>query len=162
MHPSVWLRVTGLTGGELQRRSSGSADDWIKIVVVPPKAYLEFTLAELQAGRIAFLAGDGVASADGGEGKKITFQIQAADAADGTANLSDSDPDTDGTQPAPVSIRVVALKEVEAGQEDALNDDGGLTPDPDTLQAWIDADSTLEIFLELQGAKSGIVVPRGR
>ena len=54
---SVWLRITGLTGGELQRRSSSSASDWTKIVA-GGKAYLEFTLAQLRAGRIAFLSGE--------------------------------------------------------------------------------------------------------
>ena len=56
---------------------------------VTSQEYYAFTLAELRAGKIAFLAGDGVATGDGGKGVKITFQIQAAD--DGP-NLSDSDP----------------------------------------------------------------------
>ena len=54
----ISFRITGLTGGELQRRSSSSASDWTKIVA-GGKAYLEFTLADLKAGKIAFLAGDG-------------------------------------------------------------------------------------------------------
>ena len=155
----IKLRVSDVVGGTLQKRISASAD-WAPMTEEAlngsPLGYYAFTLADLQDGLIAFFAN--------ADASTLTFKVQAAD--DGmpgdptsSPNLSDSDPDTDGTQPAPVSIRVVALKEVEAGQEDALNDDGGLTPDPDTLQAWIDADSTLEIFLELQGGKSGIVVP---
>ena len=155
----IKLRVSDVVGGTLQKRISASAD-WVEMTEEAlngsPLGYYAFTLADLQGGLIAFFA-----KADA---STLTFKVQAAD--DGmpgdptsSPNLSDSDPDTDGTQPAPVSIRVVALKEVEAGQEDALNDDGGLTPDPDTLQAWLDADGTLEIFVELQKGKSGIVVP---
>ena len=75
-------------------------------------------------------------------------------------NLSDSDhnDDQNDADPVNVSVRVVALKEIEAGRKDALNDDEGLTPDPVTLQTWLDADGMLRIFVELQGGKSGIVV----
>ena len=129
---SVWLRVTGLTGGELQRRSGS---DWTKIVVVSPKAYLEFTLAELRAGRIAFLAGDGLAS---GEGKKIVFQVQAADAPDNNANLSDSDPNDGESDADPVDaeIPVVSRAKATAGFRGLLNADEALSPNEATLGVW--------------------------
>ena len=145
----IKLRVTNIVDGTLKRLTS-TPSAWVDVDLASGTQYREFSLAQLQGGLIAFFPN--------ADASTLTFDIQAHD---GT-HLSDSDPDTDGTQPAPVSIRVVALKEVEAGQKVALNDDsprGALTPDAVTLQAWIDADSTLEIFLELQGAKSGIVVP---
>ena len=137
---SVWLRVTGLTGGELpggelQRRSTSSATDWTKIVA-GGKAYLEFTLAQLRAGRIAILAGDGVASADGGEGKKITFKVQAADAADGTANLSDFNPLTPDKDPVGAEILVLIMAKATAGFRELINMDDALSPDEATLTAW--------------------------
>ena len=119
-----------MTGGELQRRSSSSESDWAKIVAVPPKTYLEFTLADLKAGKIAFLAGDGVAKVDGGEGKKIVFQVQAADAPDNNANLSDSDPNDDDADPADAEI-VIIVPTAEASRRTPrvlLNADGILTP----------------------------------
>ena len=157
---SVWLRVTGLTGGELpggelQRRSTSSESDWSKIVA-GDKAYLEFTLAQLRAGRIALLAGDGLAS---GDGTKVIFRVQAADAPDNNANLSDADPDTDGAQPASVSVSVVALRTVAAGEEVPINGDGALTPDNDTLDAWLTANDALKIFVVLGKGKEGIFRP---
>ena len=134
---SVWLRVTGLTGGELQRRSSSSESDWTKIVAVPPKTYLEFTLADLKAGKIAFLAGDGVAQSKSGDGEKIVFQVQAADAPDNNANLSDSDPNDGQNDPDPVGadIVVVPVAKATAGFRVSLNADEALTPDEATLTA---------------------------
>ena len=52
------------------------------------EAYYAFTLADLQAGNVAFLAGDGLQS---GDGERITFKVQAVD---DQGNLSDSDPNT--------------------------------------------------------------------
>ena len=133
----IEFRVTGLTGGELQRRSSSSGSDWSKIVAVPPKAYLEFTLSDLKAGKIAFLAGDGVAKIDGGEGKKIVFQVQAADAAGDAANLSDSDPSSpDDADPLDAEVRIVPSTAVVAGEVALINADEVLTPDAPTLSAW--------------------------
>ena len=134
----VRLRVTGLTGGELQRRSSSSAGDWTKIVANPSEAYLEFTLAELRTGRIAFLAGDGLAS---GEGTKVIFQVQAAD--DGmpgdpasSPNLSDFDPLTPEKDPVGADIVIVTAAKVTAGFRGLLNADRVLAPDAATLSAW--------------------------
>ena len=110
-----------MTGGELQRRSSSSESDWAKIVAGGPKAYLEFTLADLKAGKIAFLAGDGVAKVDGGGGNKIVFQVQAADATDNNGNLSDADPN-DGqsdADPADAEIVIISSTAVIAGPQRA-------------------------------------------
>ena len=52
----ITFRITGLTGGALQRRSSSSASDWKDIVADGSNAYLEFTLADLQGGLVAFVA----------------------------------------------------------------------------------------------------------
>ena len=153
----ITLRVYDVVGGTLQERASASGV-WGAMSKPNSQAYHGFTLAELRDGLVSLLPNAGAST--------LKFDIQAAD--DGmpgdptsSPNLSDSDSDTDGAQRTSVLIRVVALKEVEAGQKGALNDDsprGGLTPDAVTLQAWLDADNTLKIFVELQGGKSGIVV----
>ena len=147
----IVFRITELVGGRLHRRAS-ALGPWVEmtkaVVNGASEDYYAFTLADLQGGLVSFSPDADVST--------LIFKVQAADDEN---NFSDSDPDTDGMQPAPVSIRVVALKEIEAGQQGALNDDGGLTPDDDTLQAWLDADDSLQIFVELQGRKSGIVVP---
>ena len=62
--------------------------------------YYAFTFADLKAGKIAFLAGDGLQS---GDGERIAFKVQAAD--DGP-NLSDSDDATPGDQAADGSVGV--------------------------------------------------------
>ena len=149
----ITLRITELLGGTLEKRISASAD-WAPMREVSiggiSQGYYAFTLADLQVGLVSVKASAGVSS--------LTFKVQAADDEN---NFSDSDPNDDDADPASVSIPVVALKEVEAGQKGALNDDrprGGLTPDANTLQAWLAADGTLEIFVELQGGRSGIVV----
>ena len=160
---SVWLRVTGLTGGELpggelQRRSTSSATDWTKIVA-GGKAYLEFTLAQLRAGRIAILAGDGLAS---GEGKKIVFRIQAADAADGTANLSDFDPLTPDKDPVGADIVVVIMAKATAGFRGLINADGALSPDEATLTAWKQSatthSGTLHVIVRLGKMQDGDIL----
>ena len=137
----IEFRVTGLTGGRLQRRSSGSASDWRDIVANSSEAYLKFTLAELRAGQIAFLAGDGLASADGGEGKKIVFRIQAADdglpgVQDSPAHLSDSDPNDDDADPVTSEIPIIVTAKATAGIRSSLNADRVLTPNDPTLSSW--------------------------
>ena len=160
---SVWLRVTGLTGGELQRRSSSSASDWSKIVA-GGKAYLEFTLADLEAGKIAFLAGDGVASADGGEGTKVVFQVQAADAPDNNANLSDSDPNDGESDADPVGAEILVdiTAKVTAGFRGLINADGFLSPNVVTLGAWKQSASayggTLGLIVKLLNKQTGDVL----
>ena len=154
---NIKLRISGIPNGVLQRRTDVSSP-WMAIPLTGTGGtqYREFSLADMRNGLIALLPASGAYT--------LTFQMQAVDGGDPTnpgspSNLSDSDPQTTGAQAANVSISVVTLKEVEAGQKVALSDDGALTPDADTLQAWLDADSTLQIFVELQGGKSGIVVP---
>ena len=151
----IELRVTQIVGGTLRSRLASDPDTWAEILFTIGTQYRKFTLAQLQSGLVAFFPNAGAST--------LTFEIQAADDGDGTPgstpHLSDSDPDTVGTQPASVSVSVVGLKEIEAGQKGALNDDGDLlTPDTGTLRAWLTADGTLEILVELQGGKSGIVV----
>ena len=157
---SVWLRVTGLTGGDLQRRS---ASDWTKIVA-GGKAYLEFTLEQLRAGRIAILAGDGVASADSGEGTKVAFQIQAADAPDNNANLSDSDPNDGESDADPVDaeILVVITAKATAGFRGLINADGVLSPDETTLGVWKQEatthSGTLHVIVRLGDMQDGDIL----
>ena len=157
----ISFRITGLTGGELQRLSSSSASDWTKIVAVPPKTYLEFTLADLKAGKIAFLAGDGLAS---GKGKKIVFQVQAADAPDNNANLSDSDPNDGESDADPVDaeIPIVSRAKATAGYRGSLNADRTLTPDAATLDAWKQSASahggTLRLIVRLLDSQTGDVL----
>ena len=160
---SVWLRVTGLTGGELQRRSSSSESDWSKIVA-SGKAYLEFTLADLEAGKIAFLAGDGVASADGGEGTKVVFQVQAADAPDNNANLSDSDPNDGESDADPVGAEILVdiTAKATAGFRGLINADGLLSPNVVTLGAWKQEatthSGTLHVIVRLGNMQDGDIL----
>ena len=162
----ISFRITGLTGGELQRRSSSSASDWTDIPPsgTAPNQYLEFTLADLRAGKIAFLAGDGVATGDGGEGKKITFQIQAADAADSNANLSDSDPNDGESDADPVGadIVVVIMAKATAGFRESLNADEALTPDVATLGVWKQEatthSGTLHVIVRLGNMQDGDIL----
>ena len=132
----ITLRVTGLTGGTLQSRPASDSDTWIPINPSgsAPNESWAFTLEDVRAEKVAFLAGDGVAMADGGEGKKITFRIQAAD--DGP-NLSDSDPSTSNVaDPLDVEILIRSSAEIIAGSPGLLNADGLLTPNDATLIAW--------------------------
>ena len=157
----ITLRITGLTGGELQSRSSSSESDWAEISLHGSNTYLEFTLADLKAGKISILAGNGIAKGDGGEGKKITFQVQAADAADNTANLSDSDPnDGEGdSDPLDAEIRIVLSAKVTAGEDGLINGDDVLTPDGATLNAWkqdaSDHGGTLHVIVRLLDKQTG-------
>ena len=145
----IKFRITGLTGGALQRRSSSSASDWKYIVA--DGAYLAFTLADLQGGLVAFVP-DASAS-------PLAFDIQAHD---GT-HLSDSDRSTSDPDPESVSVSVVALKEIDAGKEMPVNDDrratsedGTLTPSSATLDAWISAAaSNPRVLVKLEGTKRG-------
>ena len=163
----ITFRVTISSGGSLQRRASASGS-WAAMTKGVVKGvfqdYYAFTLADVRAGRIAFLAGDGVAKAEGGDGKKIIFQIQAADSASNAADLSDSDRSTSDPDPESVSLSVVARKEIDAGKEMPVNDDrratsgdGTLTPSDATLDAWIDAaaDSRLKVLVRIEGTKRG-------
>ena len=149
----IKFRVRDIAGATLQSRASSSATTWRPIPLRSRLGdrYQEFSLADLRAGKIGFLAGDGT--------NPITFTIQALD---DHGNLSDSDrnDNQNDADPASVSIPVVALEEIEAGQKGALNDDGRLTPDAATLNRWRGASvsGALTIFVELQGGKSGIVV----
>ena len=85
----ITFRITAITGGKLQRLSSSGA--WEDMTLVTGEVYYAFTLADLRAGKIAFLAGDGLQS---GEGEQIAFKVQAVD---DDGNLSDSDPNTANT-----------------------------------------------------------------
>ena len=151
---TVWFRITEVANGTLQERASTS-DSWVDmtkaIVGGLSQDYYAFTLAQLQSGLVAFLPTSATSP--------LTFDIQAADAADGTANLSDSDPTDDDADPTSVSVSVVALETLDAGKQTRINDDGALTPDDDTLDAWLAADDALQIFVVLQEGKRGIAGP---
>ena len=139
----IEFRITGLTGGELQSRPRAS---WIADDVdgdTPERALERLTIGSsllrtCEAGKIAFLAGDGVAKIDGGKGKKIVFQVQAADAAGDAANLSDSDPNDGESDADPVDVQVLIVSSaaVIAGEVALINADEVLTPDAATLNAW--------------------------
>ena len=106
----IKFRVRDVAGATLQSRASSSATTWrpIRLRSRLGDRYQEFSLADLRAGKIGFLAGDGTSD--------ITFTIQALD---DHGNLSDSDrnDNQNDADPASVSIPVVALKEIEAGTE---------------------------------------------
>ena len=143
----ITLRVRGVAGGELQRLVSGSTTTW---ELIPPEGtagsqYQEFSLADLRAGKIGFLAGDGT--------NDITFTIQAED---DDGNLSDSDSVSNGHQPSSIRIPVVGLVEVGIGETISVNLDGALTPLEATLELWRGAASggALTILVELHGGSS--------
>ena len=148
----IKFRITNIQNGTLYARIS-MLDPWVAMTKAnvggAPQDYYSFTLAQLQGKLVAFFP-----DATG----TLTFDIQAAD--DGP-HLSDSDPydDESDADPTSVSVSVVALETVVAGKEARINEDGGLTPDNDTLDAWLAADNSLRIFVELQKGKSGIVRP---
>ena len=150
----IKLRIMEITGGTLRSRKD-TPSTWAEIPLrgTAGNQYREFTLTELRGGLIAFFPDSGASM--------LTFKIQAVD--DGP-NLSDSDPydDENDADPVSVSIPLVVLKKVAVGKEVAINDDGVLTPDDNTLDAWLTADNTLRIFVVLQGGKSGIVRPGAR
>ena len=145
----ITLRVRGLAGGALRSRASGSATTWTLMdrdVGSPADAPVySFSLADLRAGKIGFLAGDGT--------NPITFTIQAED---DDGNLSDSDSDNSGEQPSSVRIPVVGLVKVGIGETSSVNSDGVLTPLEETLKLWRGAASggALTILVELHGGSS--------
>ena len=109
-----------------------------------------FSLADLRAGKIGFLAGDGLQA---GNGEQITFTIQAED---DDGNLSDSSSVRSGAQPARVRIPVVGLEKAIFGRASSVNSDGALTPVAATLNRWRGASvgGALTIFVELHRAKN--------
>ena len=159
----ISFRITGLTGGTLQKLSSDASAVWedIDLSGTPPNQYREFALADLRAGKMAFLAGDGLTS---GDGAKIVFQVQAAD--DGItgspgspSHLSDSDPVLMGDNPAEAEISVIPTAKTIAGETGPINADGILTPDKATLGTWKqDAtrhSSTLHVIVKLRNHQAG-------
>ena len=153
----IEFRVTGLTGGTLQSRPSDASDVWMDISMsgTAPNQYRKFTLADLKAGKIAFLAGDGVAKVGGGTGEKIVFDIQAADAADSNANLSDSDP-------VGAEILIFPAAKVTAGFRGLINADGLFSPDVTTLDVWKQSASayggTLRLIVKMPNRERGDVL----
>ena len=155
----ITFRVTISSGGSLQRRASASGS-WAAMTKGVVKGvfqdYYAFTLADLRAGKIGFLAGDGTSD--------ITFTIQAVD---DRGNLSDSDRSTPDPDPESVSVSVVARKEIDAGKEMPVNDDrratsggGALTPGDAILDGWISAatSSRLSVLVRLEGGRKGDVL----
>ena len=145
----ITLRVRGLGGGALQRRASGSATTWVAMdrddgSSVNAAVY-SFSLADLRAGKIGFLAGDGT--------NDITFTIQAED---DDGNLSDSDSVSNGQQPASVRMPIVGLEKVIGGRTSSVNSDGVLTPLEATLDLWRGAagGGALKILVKLHGGSS--------
>ena len=144
----ITLRVRGLDGGALQERNSLS-DPWGAMAPddgsPADAAVYSFSLADLRAGKIGFLAGDGT--------NPITFTIQAED---DDGNLSDSDSDNSGDQPSSVRIPVVGLVKVSIGGTSEVNSDGVLTPLEETLKLWrgAAAGGALTILVELHGGSS--------
>ena len=131
----IEFRVTGLTGGTLEKHVSGS---WVAMTKVTSQDYYAFTLAELRAGQISIRAGDGRAS---GSGTKIVFRIQAADdgepdVQDSPAHLSDSDPNDDDADPVTSEIPIIVTAKATAGIRSSLNADRVLTPNDATLNSW--------------------------
>ena len=154
---NIELRITNIPDRTLHVRASVSPTaPWVEMRKVASQDYYAFTLAQLQGGLVSLRP-----NAAG----TLTFKVQAAD--DGMPgdpgsppHLSDSDPDDPGAQPKSVSISVLALKTVRAGEEVSINDDGGvLTPDDDTLDAWLAANDALEIVVVLREGRSGIFKP---
>ena len=161
----ITLRVSGVLGGTLQELSSDAPPVWEDMTLVTDpvtsQEYYAFTLADVRAGKIAFLAGDGVATADSGDGVKITFQIQAAD--DGP-NLSDSDPNDGENDADPVDgeISIVVSTKLTAGRGGLVNGDGVLTPKEATLTDWIGTATThggtLRLIVRLPHKEDGDVL----
>ena len=151
----IKFRITNIAHGTLHERAdTGTSTPWTEIVADGSNAYLEFTLAQLQGGLIAFFPDKGAST--------LTFDIQADDGthlSDSDRSTSDSDRSTPTPDPESVSVPVVVLKKVVVGEEVRINDDGVLTPHDDTLDAWLAADDSLKIFVVLQGGKSGIFTP---
>ena len=154
----IKFRVRDVAGATLQSRASSSATTWrpIRLRSRLGDRYQEFTLADLRAGKVGFLAGDGTSD--------ITFTMQALD---DRGNLSDSDRSTPDPDPESVSVSVVARKEIDAGKEMPVNDDrkavrgdGALTPGDAILDGWISAatGSRLSVLVRLEGGRKGDVL----
>ena len=144
----ITFRISAVAGGKLQRLSSSGA--WEDMTLATGQAYYAFTFADLQAGKVAFLAGDG---RQAGEGEQITFKVQAAD---DDNNESDSDDATPGNQPADGSVGVDrAAVAVTAGVDGRINKDGVLSPDEATLTVWKQEATThggtLRVIVKLLG-----------
>ena len=142
---NIKLRITNLTDGRLYERPSNTSDTWTQITSSP----LEFSLRDLWDGLISLRPNAGISA--------FTFDIHAVDA---QGNLSDSDETDSDFDPVGVSISAIPLKKIDAGKKTRVNDDGALTPDSTTLDAWtaaMVADSTLRIFVRLRHGKDGIV-----
>ena len=162
----ITLRVSGVLGGTLQKLSSDAPPVWQNIDLTPTTQYREFTLADLKAGKIAFLAGDGLAS---GNGERITFQIQAADEglpapASSPPHLSDSDPNDGENDADPVDgeISIVVSTKLTAGTGGRINEDGALTPGDIALTDWVETAAThrgtLRLIVKLLGKEDGDVL----
>ena len=137
----ITLRVRDVVGGALQKRTSLSAP-WVAMDLA---AVYSFSLADLRAGKIGFLAGDGT--------NDITFTIQAVD---DDGNLSGSNSVRSGGQPARVRIPVVGFEKVIVGETSSVNSDGALTPNAAILNRWRGASvgGALTILVELHRAKN--------
>ena len=153
---NIELRITNIPDRTLHVRASVSATaPWVEMSKVASQDYYAFTLAQLQ-GELVSLRHNAAGT--------LTFKVQAADdGLPGTPgsppHLSDSDPDDPGAQPKSVSVSVVALRTVAAGEEVRINVDGALTPNDNTLDAWLAADDKLKIFVVLGEGKRGIITP---
>ena len=153
----ITFRISAITGGKLQ--SLSSSDVWEDMGLATGAAYYAFTFADLQAGKVAFLAGDGLQS---GDGERIAFKVQAVD---DDGNLSDSDV-TPGDQPADGTIAVDrAAVAVTAGVDRLINTDDVLTPDAATLGLWKGAASgrsgTLHVVVRLGNKQDGDILSLG-
>ena len=151
----ITLRVTIASGGTLQSLDP-TLGSWVEMTKVISQDYYAFTLADVRAGKIAFLAGDGVATGDGGEGVKITFQIQAAD---DDGYLSDSDPTTSDLESVEGEILIVMSVEATTGYGAQVNADEVLSPSDTVLTDWKrSAEShggTMRVVVRIVGKQEG-------
>ena len=156
----ITFRISDITGGKLQSRLS-SSDVWEDMTLetdsVTSQEYYAFTFADLQAGKVSFLAGDGLQA---GGGEQITFKVQAVD---DNGNLSDSDDATPGDQAADGSVAVDrAAVATKAGVGVRINEDGVLSPDEATLTAWKQSATThggtLRVIVRLLDMQEGDVL----
>ena len=88
--------------------------------------------------------------------------MQAADAPDNNANLSDSDPNDDDADPADAEILVITSVRTTAGYRVSLNADGAFTPDEAILNVWKQTASTysgtLQVIVKLSNKQPGDVL----
>ena len=156
----ITFRISDITGGKLQSRLS-SSDVWQDMTLetdsVTSQEYYAFTFADLQAGKVSFLAGDGLQA---GGGERIAFKVQAVD---DDGNESDSDDATLGDQAADGSVGVDRAEVVVAsGLGGPINEDDVLTPDDAVLRDWIGAPTTyggtLRLIVKLLGKQDDDVL----